>query len=192
MFKKAVMVFVPVAMIIALFLLFESFSATGGLFRRPLMADSPTLLRQVQTVSQMVTVKYVLEKIVDVKDVKWYGDNRVLLIARGVVTAGIDLEKLRPADISVAGKKITVTLPPPAITAAYLDDRGTQIAERSTGAFRTFDKDLEQSARAQAVDELRRMATESDILKDAQERAKAQLTALFLQLGYTEVEIKIR
>jgi hypothetical protein len=192
MLKKAMMVFVPVAVIIALVLLFGAYSPTGGLFRNPRTSSPVLLLRQVQTLSQLVTVKYVLEKIVDVKDVKWYGDNRVLLIARGIVEAGIDLDKLKVSDIQVAGKKITVTLPPPTITAAYLDDKNTQIAERTTGAFRAFDKNLEQSARAQAVDELRQLATESDILKDAQDRAKAQLTALFLQIGFTDVEIHAR
>jgi hypothetical protein len=54
---------------------------------------------------------------------------------------------------------------------------------------RAFDKDLEQNARQQAVDELRVLALDREILKDAQDRAKALLTALFLQTGFTEVEI---
>ena len=189
MFKKSITVFVPVAAIIALCLIFAAYSPTGGLLRGPRMAGTATLLRQIQTLSQLVTVKYVLEKIVDVKDAKWYGENRVLLVARGVVKAGINLDNLKAADIQVAGRKITVNLPPPAITDAYLDDKHTQVVERTTGAFRAFDKDLEQTARNQAVDELRLLAIDSEILKDARDRAKAQLTALFLQIGFTEVEI---
>jgi hypothetical protein len=129
---------------------------------------------------------------VDVQDVKWYGDNRVLLIAHGVVKAGINLDLLQPSDIQIAGKKITITLPPPAITDIYLDDQNTQVFERSTGVLRAFDKDLEQNARKQAVEEIRLLAIKSEILKDAQERAQAQLTALFLQIGFTDVEIKPR
>jgi hypothetical protein len=149
-------------------------------------------LRQVQTLSQLVTVKYVLEKIVDVKDVKWYGENRVVLIARGVVKAGIDLDKLKVSDLQFAGKKITVNLPPATVTDTYLDDQQTKVYERTTGSFRTFDKDLEQAAHVQAVEELRQLALDSEILKDARDRAKAQLTALFLQAGFTEVEINTR
>jgi hypothetical protein len=70
-----------------------------------------------------------------------------------------------------------------------LDDHHTQVLERSTGILRAFDKDLEQNARQQAVDELRVLALDKEILKDAQDRAKALLTALFLQTGFTEVEI---
>jgi hypothetical protein len=73
-----------------------------------------------------------------------------------------------------------------------LDDHSTQVFERSTGVLRAFDKDLEQNARKQAVEELRLMAIKSDILKDAQERAQAQLTALFLQIGFTDVQITTR
>jgi hypothetical protein len=192
MFKKAIMVFVPVAVIIALYLSFEAYSRTGGLLRSSRMANTATLLRQVQTLSQLVTVKYVLEKVVDVQDVKWYGDNRVLLLAHGIVKAGINLDNLHLSDIQVSGKTISVKLPPPAITDAYLDDQRTQILERSTGRLRAFDKDLEQTARKQAVEELRLLAIDSEILKDAQDRAKAQLTALFLQAGFTEVEINTR
>jgi hypothetical protein len=192
MFKKAMTVFGPVAMIVALVLFFGAYSKTGGLFRQPQMAGGAVLLRQVQTLSQLVTVKYVLEKVVDVQDVKWYGDNRVLLLAHGIVKAGINLDNLRAADLRVTGKKITVNLPPPAITDVYLDEHHTRVLDYTKAPLRPYDKDLEQNARAQAVDELRLLAIDSEILKDARDRAKAQLTALFLQIGFTDVEINTR
>lgn len=190
MFKKAINVFVPIGMIIALCLFFGAYSRNGGLFRSPQMTSTATILRQVQTLSQLVTVKYMLEKVVDVKDARWYGDNRVLLIAHGIVKAGINLTNIQPSDIQIAGKKITLTLPHPVITDAYLDDHHTQVLERSTGVLRAFDKDLEQNARKQAVDELRVQALDAEILKDARDRAEAELKALFLRTGFDEVEIK--
>lgn len=153
-------------------------------------SNSPTLLVRVQNLRQLVTVKYVLEKVVNYDDPKWYGDNRVLLVAHGVVKAGIDLSMLKPDDIRVANKKVTLTLPPPRITDVYLDDHHTEIVERSTGILRTFDKDLEQNARMVAVEELRRAASENGILNDASERARVELTALFYELGFTEVEFR--
>ena len=44
--------------------------SSGGLRFR----DSATVLRQVQTLSQLVTVKYVMEKVVVLEDVKWFGN----------------------------------------------------------------------------------------------------------------------
>lgn len=150
-----------------------------------------TVLQQVQTLSELVTVKYVMEKIVVLEDVKWYpgGESRVLLLAHGIVKAGVDLKQLKPEDITVSGKTLRLRLPPARITDAYLDERQTQIIERSTGLLRMFDKDLEQTARVNAVDDIRRSARSAGILKDAETRAHDQLRMLFLQMGFDQVEI---
>jgi hypothetical protein len=152
--------------------------------------SSAALLTQVQNLHHLVTVKYVLEKVVVYDDVKWYGDSRVILVAHGVVKAGIDLSMLRQGDIQAYEGHISLQLPPPRITDVYLDDHRTQILERSTGLLRSFDKDLEQNARELAVAELREAAGESGILKDATERAEGELTALFQPLGYTNVQFR--
>ena len=149
-----------------------------------------TVLKQVQNLSQLVTVKYVLEKVINFEDAKWYGENRVLLVAHGVVKAGIDLNQLQPGDIRISGKTIHIVLPRPRIMDVYLDDRQSEILERSTGIMRNFDKDLEQNARRQAVEDLRRAASQSGILNDASERARAELTVLLYKVGFTDVDFK--
>ena len=155
--------------------------------------NSATVIRQVQTLSQLVTVSYVMEKVVDVQDVKWsetFGTSRVLLLAHGVVKAGVDLKKLQANDVRISGKKISLTLPPAQITDAYLDENQTQILERTTGLLRTFDKDLESAARQQALDDIRRAARKGGILKDADAKAREQLANLFHQLGFDTVEFR--
>jgi Protein of unknown function (DUF4230) len=155
--------------------------------------NTATVLRQVQTLSQLVTVKYVMEKVVVYEDVKWFpgGDNRVMIIAHGIVKAGVDFQKMKPEDIEVTGKQVKINLPNPQITDCYLDDNQTQIVERSTGLLREFDKNLEQTARQIAVDDIRRGARYAGILKDADERARTQVEKLFQQLGL-EVEFTSR
>jgi hypothetical protein len=150
--------------------------------------NTTTVLKQVQSLSELVTVKYVMEKVVIMEDAKWYGQDRVLLLAHGNVKAGINLQNLRPEDISVIDKTIRITLPQESITDAYLDDTKTQVIERDTGTFRTLDKDLEQNARRIAVDDIRRAARQAGILKDARERAELQLRAFFLSVGFEQVE----
>jgi uncharacterized protein DUF4230 len=153
----------------------------------PKIQNTTTLLKEVQTLSQLVTVKYVLEKVVILEDVKWYGENRVLMVAHGVVKAGVDLQKLTPQDLRVEGNKVLLKLPYAVITDVYLDEQKTQVIENSTGLLRTFDKTLEQNARRQAVMDMRVAARSNGIHQDAESRAKLQLTELFRQLGY-EVE----
>ncbi len=149
--------------------------------------STATIVQQVQTLSELVTVKYVLERVVILDDIKWYGENRVLLVAHGIVKAGVDLQEIKPQDVRVEDKKILLKLPRARITDVYLDDQKTRVVDRSTGLLRAFDKDLEQNARRQAVEDLRIAARSNRIYEDAEERARLQLANLFHQLGY-EVE----
>ena len=149
--------------------------------------NTATVLRQVQTLSQLVTVKYVMEKVVVLEDVKWFGENRVLLVAHGIVKAGVDFSQLKPEDVRVSGNRLKIRLPPAQITDTYLDEHQTRVIERTTGLLRMFDKDLEQTARQRAVEDIRRGARTAGILKDADERAQAQVKNLFQQAGL-EVE----
>jgi hypothetical protein len=152
--------------------------------------NTSAIIQQVQTLSELVTVKYVIEKIVILEDTKWYGENRVLLLAHGIVKAGLDLRDLKPENIQIQGEKLTIKLPKERITDAYLDEKKTQVIERTTGIIRQFDKDLEQTARKSAIADIRSAALQNGILKDAHERAVSELKPLFLRLGFKEVEFK--
>src|SRR5881394_30589 len=186
MFKTRLMIvglMLAIAMGVALFiaLLYFRPPAIGAPLK---IQNTATIVKQVQTLAQLVTVKYVLEKVVILDDIKWYGENRVLLLAHGIVKAGVDLQEIKPEDVRVEDKRIVLTLPRARITDVYLDDQKTRVVDRSTGLLRTFDKDLEQNARRQAVDDLRIAARSNRIYEDAEERARLQVANLFHHLGY--------
>jgi hypothetical protein len=160
--------------------------------------NTPVMLQQVQTLSDLVTVKYVLERVEVWDDppaglVSQFvaGDNRILLLAHGVVKAGVDLGKLKPEDLKIEGKTIWINLPSAHITDAYLDDKETKVIERTTGFLRTFDKDLEQNIRRTAVQDLRLAAGRGGILRDADERARTQLAKFFTLMGFEKVEFRV-
>jgi hypothetical protein len=155
----------------------------GGLH----FSDTTSVVHEVQTLSEIITVKYVMDKVVVLEDVKWYGENRVLLLAHGVVKAGIDLKRLQPSDVNISGKTISVRLPLPQITDAYLDDKATQVIDHSTGLLRAFDKDLEQTARQNAVDDIARAARKGGILDDADKRARTELESFLKRAGFDSV-----
>jgi hypothetical protein len=130
--------------------------------------NTATVLKQVQTLSQLVTVKYVMEKIEVLEDppqnlfrAALPDSTHVTLIAHGIVKAGVDLSRLQSDDLRISGKAIHLRLPIAQITDAYLDDKLTQVVERNTGFLREFNKDLEQKARQNAVDDIRRAARSS-------------------------------
>jgi hypothetical protein len=152
--------------------------------------NTATVVEQVQTLSDLVTVKYVLEKVVILEDAKWYGENRVLLLAHGIVKAGIDLKRITADDVTISGKTIRLRLPPPQIMDAYLDDKNSQVIDHATGLLRTFDKDLEQTARQNAVDDIRRAARADGILDEADKRARLELELFLRQAGFEQVEFR--
>jgi hypothetical protein len=152
--------------------------------------STTSVVQEVQPLSELITVKYVMDKVVVLEDVKWYGESRVLLLAHGVVKAGIDLKRLQPSDVSISGKKISLRLPPPQITDAYLDDKASQVIDHTTGLLRTFDKDLEQTARQNAVDDIARAARKAGILDEADKRARTELETFLKRAGFETVEFR--
>jgi len=157
--------------------------------------NTAVIVQQVQTLSDLVTVKYVLEKveIVDSPPTSMFGQfvqgqNRVLLLAHGIVKAGIDLKRLRPEDVRIEGRKITLHLPPAQVTDAYLDEHQTQVIDWEKGFLRDFDKDLETTARQNAVDDISRAARKAGILKDAEDRARTELAVFLNRAGFEQVE----
>jgi len=164
-----------------------------GLRARQTLAPTRLMLTKIQTLSELVTVKYLVEKVVKLEaEPSVLGRDRIVLLTHAVVKAGVDLSALKPEDVQVSGTKLTLNLPPARITDCYLDEKKTEVWEHTTAFWRTFDAKLEQNARRQALDEIRLAAGEQGIQKEAHERAQFQLAAFLRSLGYTEVEIKTR
>src|SRR3954465_5866210 len=129
-------------------------SRLSGFASGPKSLSTPAILLRVQTLSELVTVKYVIEKVevLEVPSENFVGqmigsENRMLLLAHGVVKAGVNLEHLKPEDIKVEGKRISIKLPAAQITDAYLDESQTKVIDRQTGLLAPPDKDLEQTTR---------------------------------------------
>ena len=78
----------------------------------------------------------------------------------------------------------------PQITDAYLDDKASQVIDHATGLLRSFDKDLEQAARQNAVDDIARAARRGGILDEAEKRARTELEGLFKRAGFEQVEFR--
>ncbi|MCZ7635503.1 MAG: DUF4230 domain-containing protein [Verrucomicrobia bacterium] len=155
----------------------------------PARFDSAAVVTQVQGLAELVTVKYVIEKVVVLEDVKLWGENRILLVAHGVVKAGVDLRNLGADAVAVDGPRVRVRLPPATITDCYLDEEKTAVIEHTTGLLRRFDRGLEQAARREGLDAIRRAAGYSGILVEAEERARLQVVAFLQALGVAEIEV---
>jgi Protein of unknown function (DUF4230) len=150
----------------------------------------PIVLSQVQALSDLVTVRYVTEQIVQLEDGNILSKDRIVLIAHGVIKAGIDLNKVTPEDLVISGKTISIHLPPPQIVDKYLDEKLTEVSLRETGWFIFHRKDLETEARQKALAGLVTAARVGGIDKEAEVQAKTLIGQFFQALGYDRVEYR--
>jgi hypothetical protein len=166
----------------------------------PKIAATPSVIIQIQSLSELVTVKYVIEKVIFAEASKATTldqllpgrDDKLTLLALGVVKAGVDLSRIRPEDIEVSGSTIRIIVPRAALTDQYLDEKSTQVLDRQTGLLRSYDQKLEQQARQEALTAIVRAARLNGIEREADERARQQLETFLKSLGYQEVEVRTR
>jgi hypothetical protein len=197
------------ALLVASFVIGGGFVALLGLWMgghspAPKVGGSPAVIQQIQSLSELVTVKFVLQKIVTftnastttisqlpgVLNLPGFEEDRITLVAHGIVKAGVDLSKLKPEDVRASADTITVRVPRAVVTDAYLDESQTQVLDRKTGLFRSFESTLEQQARQYARVEMARAARQAGIEGEADQRARDQLMRLLQSLGFKRVEFE--
>ena len=156
-----------------------------------IIADPATVIRQVQSLSRLETASYTIEKVITAESGQGtlgflFGD-RLILVARGQVIAGVDLGLIGEGDILVAddGTAI-VTLPPAEILVVKLDNQKSYVVDRDTGLI-GMNPALETDARRSAEQEILDAALEDGILETAQRNAETYVRQLILALGFREV-----
>ena len=121
----------------------------------------------------------------------WLAGERLRMRVVAEVSAGVNLQQLRPQDVQVQDRRVVITLPPPQLFDVLIREAGTQVYHRERG-WLVFhpDKELEQRARQQAWLEARNAARESGLLKHARQNAENVLGELLRKLGFKQVEIR--
>jgi hypothetical protein len=115
-----------------------------------------------------------------------FGD-RLILVARGQVIAGVDLAQMGEDDVFVTDDGTAVVkLPPAEILVVTLDNRRSYVVDRDTGLI-GMNPALETDARRAAEEEILNAALEDGILDTAQRNAEMYVRQLILALGFREV-----
>ena len=156
-----------------------------------ILPDPVTIVNEVKVLARLETIQYTVEKVVTAETGQeilgeLFGD-RLLLIAHGVVIAGVDLSDLSRDDISISDGVVMVDLPDPEIFIATLDNQKSSVYDRETGLFRKSDPDLETLARQAAEQEIYLAAMEDGILQQANDNAEIFIERLLDDLGYEDV-----
>ena len=156
-----------------------------------IIPDPVTIIREIRSLARLETIQYTVEKVITAEvsqgDFAFLFEDRLLLVAHGIVIAGVDLEKLAPEDMWLEGSVLNVRLPDAEVFIATLDNEKTYVYDRDIGIFRKPIQDLETLARQAAEKTIRDAAIEDGILDTARQNAETYLSRLFFALGYADV-----
>lgn len=155
--------------------------------------DQPTVVRQIQQLQRLETVRFSMDKIISGEHdnpylPKFLAGDRLLLVVHGDVIAGVDLSHLRPQDVSIHERAISVRIPKSEILVTRIDNSKTRVYSRDTGLFSSPDPNLESEVRQEAERQLQDAALQDNILKTSDDNARSTLSALLRSLGFTTVE----
>jgi hypothetical protein len=162
--------------------------------------NRPVLLESLEDVSDYTAARGNFEVIVDTEeDARYIPDfikgERVVLSAVGNVEAIVDFDGLTDGAIVVDGDSVTITLPPPELTDARLDNEQTEIVSRSRGLLDRVGGALagdpvdDQDLYVAAEDKLEQAAADSELLERAEDNTTKMLRALAQELGYEDVTV---
>jgi hypothetical protein len=166
---------------------------SGG--RLQINVDQPTVVRQIQKLQRLETVSYTMDKIISGERGNAYlpkllAGDRLLLMVHGEVVGGINLAKLGPADATVQGRNVSITLPKAEVFSTRIDNAKTRVYSRDTGLFSSPDPNLESEVRQEAERQLQQAALQDGILQAAEQNARNTLTSMLQGLGFVQVEFR--
>jgi hypothetical protein len=153
-----------------------------------IIADPITYINEIRAVARLETIEYTVEQVVAGENnqgtLAFAFGNKILVQIHGTVSAGIDMQKLGPADMQYQNSVLTVKLPQAEIFHIELNPSKTQVYTLQEGVFVDIDPNLVIGALQGGEDKIRQAAIEDGILQQAQTNAEAYLTKFFAALGY--------
>jgi Protein of unknown function (DUF4230) len=156
--------------------------------------DSPAIVREIQGLSELVSVKYTVQKVVGLEEKKTpVGSEKLLLIVQAEVLAGVDLSEVTPGGVKILpGDNIKLVLPPARIFHIVIDDKETKVWDRQITWWTPWvspNPDLERQARLAASASVKQGALEMGILDQAQRNAELVVRNLLQTLGAKSVTV---
>ena len=157
----------------------------------PEKISAPAVLKQIEQLSELVTVRYNIQKVVGLKEHKVpFGNEQVLRLVQARVHGGVNLSNVT---VRVVGDTMWLRLPAAEILDVALDDRATQVWDRSKTWWTpwvSLNPDLEQSARRAAVEDVRAAAEQMGIYSNAQANAETVLRNFLQTIGVKHVNFE--
>ena len=160
------------------------------------VVDPPALVKEIQRLNELVTVKYNIQKVIGLKEEKVpFGSESVLLMVQATVLGGVDLSVVNAECVTLAASNsVTIRLPPAKIMHVFIDDTQTKVWDRSKTWWTPwvgFNPELEQKARLAALEAVQAAALDMGILSNAQRDAETTIREFLRPLGFESVRFTL-
>ncbi len=155
--------------------------------------NTPLIVEQIQQLGRLETVDINLQQVFSSnrnQDTLWgaFGE-KATYMAYCRIIAGIDLSILKETDILIDGENVEINLPSAEIFSIYLT-QDSYMVSREKGLFASFDFQLENQIRQEALMYFEGQANSLKVLKIAQENAQNNIKDLLNKLGFKNVNFK--
>jgi hypothetical protein len=156
--------------------------------------DAPAVVKEIQRLTELVTIKYNIQKIVGLEEEKVpFGSEKILLMVQATVLGGIDLAAISTQDCVVTGSSVTLRLPPPKVLQVFVNEKDTKVWDRSKTWWTPwvpFNPELERKARLAALEAVQAAALEMGILSNAQQNAEKSIGEFLNTTGVETVRFE--
>lgn len=167
-----------------------------------IIENTPIIVTEINTLAQLITVTYADEVVMDdakagkgIPSLITTGagvmivpaTDKIVMIGRGKVVAGIDLKSLRKEDVSTLGDSIHLILPPAKILQTIINPSGFEIFDEKG----EWDERAVTKLKVKIKDEITRRALQNDILKKSEDRGSNIIETFLKNTGYRKVKIAI-
>ncbi len=191
--KKYLLIVAALLLIVFLFQKINWLPSFSGFFKtKPLLIDdTPVLIQEINNLSQIITISVYDEVVMDSTKPKNLPSfpglrpvpDKIVLIAKGKVLAGVDLLKVKEEDVFIYQDSVSIRLPPAEIFSTIVNPSD----------FETFDevgkwtsKDITQ-IKKRMVNKITSRALQNQILAKAWQRSKFIIENFLRSVGFKKI-----
>ncbi len=159
------------------------------------VVDAPAVLKEIQQLSELVTVKYSIQKVIGLEEEKVpFGSEKILLMVQATVLGGVDLSVMNTQQCVIAAdNSVTIALPPAKVLQVFVNEKDTKVWDRSKTWWTPwvpYNPELEGKTRLAALEAVQAAALEMGILSNAQENAQKTIREFLRTAGMKSVRFE--
>lgn len=166
---------------------------------RPAAVDVRSIVvQQVQEVNDLTTAVFTMQAVVPTSQSAEIsgvviGQTKLLYVAYGEVRAGVNLDELKPEQVTVQGDHLQIQLPPPRILDRKIDVDRSSVYDYNRGFLGLgpdVGPELQAAAQQRSLQQITEAACREGLLQQANDRAQLAITKLMTTAGYKTVTVR--